>query len=116
MGSGTRSEGPIDRGGEGAATIEIHDVPERDRYLLTVDGQHAGIVTYALEGDRITLIHTGIRPEFSGRGLAQKLAVFVLDDARARGLRVRPDCPFMASYIRRHPAYQDLVEREPADS
>jgi uncharacterized protein len=116
MSSGTGSEAPSDRGGDGAATIEIRDVPERDRYLLTVDGQNAGIVTYALGGDGITLIHTGIRPEFGGQGLAQKLAVFVLDDARARGLRVRPQCPFMASYIRRHPRYQDLVDRESAGS
>jgi uncharacterized protein len=37
------------------------------------------------------------------------LARFALDDARARGLRVRPDCPFVARFIRAHPEYQDLV-------
>ena len=38
-----------------------------------------------------------------------KLARYALDDARSRGLRVRPRCPFIKSWIRRHPDYQDLV-------
>jgi predicted GNAT family acetyltransferase len=36
----------------------------------------------------------------------------VLDDARARDLRVRPDCPFLAQYIDEHPEYADLVDGE----
>ena len=32
-----------------------------------------------------------------------------LDDIRARGLRLVPFCPFVRSYIRRHPDYADLV-------
>ena len=32
-----------------------------------------------------------------------------LDEARSRGLRVVPTCPYVASYIRKHPEYADLV-------
>jgi len=85
------------------------DHPERHRYELTVDGDLAGWVTYALHDLRITFIHTEVGPAYTGRGLAQRLARDVLDDARARGLRVRPLCPYIAGYIRSHPAYQDLV-------
>jgi hypothetical protein len=37
-----------------------------------------------------------------------------LDDARERGLRVVPICPFVDDYVRRHPAYADLVVDDPA--
>jgi len=35
--------------------------------------------------------------------------VAALDASRAAGLKVRPECPFFAAYIRKHPEYQDLV-------
>jgi hypothetical protein len=89
--------------------VETVDRPDHRRYELTVDGVLAGWVTYRLSDRRITFIHTEVRPAYAGRGLAQRLAQDVLDDARARGLRVRPLCPYIASYIRAHPAYQDLV-------
>ncbi|WP_410961896.1 GNAT family N-acetyltransferase [Salmonella sp. SAL4359] len=32
-----------------------------------------------------------------------------MDDARARDLRVRPLCPFIRSWMQRHPEYSDLI-------
>jgi predicted GNAT family acetyltransferase len=34
---------------------------------------------------------------------------WLLDDIRARGLRVTPICPFTVAFIERHPTYADLV-------
>jgi dienelactone hydrolase len=31
------------------------------------------------------------------------------DDIRARDLKIRPYCPFVGAYLRRHPEYEDLV-------
>ena len=92
-------------------SITVRDNGEHHRYEVKVDGALAGIVTYRLnEPDAmITLIHTEVDRAFRGRGLADRLARHALDDARARGLRVRPDCPFVARFIRGHPEYQDLV-------
>lgn len=91
------------------STIEAHDQPEQHRYVLTVDGAIAGVAVYALQGDQITFIHTQVKRAFGGRGLGSTLATYALDDARRRGLRVVADCPFVARFIREHPAYQDLL-------
>jgi uncharacterized protein len=91
------------------SVIEIVDRPERRRYEIDVDGRVAGFVTYRLRPGLIIFIHTEVDPAFAGRGLGARLAAFVLDDARARRLRVVPACPFIARYIRSHPAYADLV-------
>jgi len=94
---------------EAAQGPQVHDAPERGRYELTLDGQLAGVAFYARGEGEITLRHTEVDDRFEGRGLGSRLARTVLDDARARGLRVVPLCPFMAGYIRTHPEYQDLV-------
>ena len=73
----------------------------------------AGFVTYRLRPGRISFVHTETEPEYEGRGLGSHLAAAVLDDARARGLSVTPICPFIASWIKRHPEYADLVAAWP---
>ena len=78
------------------------------RYEARVEGQLA-VITYQRLGDRIVFIHTEVPEDLEGHGIAGKMAQFALDDARAQGLAVIPRCPFVASYIRRHAEYADLV-------
>ena len=74
-----------------------------------MDGSRAGLAAYELDGDVITFTHTEIDDAYEGQGLGSRLARYALDDARARGLRVRPLCPFIKTWIKRHEDYQDLV-------
>src|SRR5690606_17493780 len=53
--------------------------------------------------------HTVVETAAEGRGVGSALARTALDAARAEGLRVVPQCPFIAAYIARHPDYADLV-------
>ena len=48
------------------------------------------------------------------RGLGTALVTGALDDARARGLRVVPLCPFVDAFMRRHPEYADVAVADPA--
>jgi predicted GNAT family acetyltransferase len=90
-------------------STEVSDAPERSRFEITVDGELAGFVLYRLAPGRITFVHTEIDEAYEGKGLGGKLARAALDTARARGLAVRPDCPFIKAWIARHPDYADLV-------
>ena len=78
------------------------------RYELAV-GDATAIVTYALQDGRIVFQHTEVPESLSGQGIGSALARGALDDARANGLKVVPECPFIASYLKRHPEYQDIV-------
>ena len=91
------------------ADIKVTDAPERSRFEITVDGALSGFAFYRLRPGRITFVHTEIDDAYAGQGLGGKLARVVLDAARARGLAVRPDCPFIKSWIAKHPDYADLV-------
>lgn len=89
--------------------IEVRDDPANDRYVTTVEGREA-VLEYERQGARIRLHHTKVPTELEGGGIGSRLARTALDAAREDGLAVWPDCPFVASYIRRHPEYLDLVD------
>jgi len=87
----------------------IIDAADRTRYEATVGDEFAGFLEYKQRGSRIALIHTEVLPTFEGRGVAAAIVRFALDDARRRGLRVIATCPYVKSYLARHPEDQDLV-------
>lgn len=89
--------------------VEITEYPGAGRYEARLGGELAGLVTFRAEPGRVVFEHTETEPAFEGRGVASALAERVLDDARARKETVVPLCPYIAGYIRRHPAYGDLV-------
>lgn len=89
--------------------VQINDRPELEYYEVTVDGTRAGLAAYEIEGDVIAFTHTEVDDAYEGQGLGSRLARYALDDARSRGLKVRPLCPFIKTWIRRHEDYRDLV-------
>jgi predicted GNAT family acetyltransferase len=89
--------------------VEFIDRPEQARFVVTVNGEIAGFATYRLRDDLITFIHTEVDAAFGGHGLGTRLVVHALDDARRRGLRVRPLCPLFAKFISEHTEYQELL-------
>jgi uncharacterized protein len=93
-----------------AAEVTVADDPEAARYEITVDSERAGFVTYRESPGVITFLHAEVHPSRERRGLGSQLVREALDDARARGLTVRPVCPFVAWYIETHADYQDLLD------
>ena len=89
--------------------VTVTDNPDAARYEITVDGERAGFVTYRQSPGVITFLHAEVHPSRERRGLGSQLVRGALDDARARGLTVRPVCPFVAWFIETHEDYQDLL-------
>jgi uncharacterized protein len=98
---------------ESAATDApvVTDNPAASRYELHVGAELAGLVDYGLDDKDpvISLFHTEVKPAFRHAHLGTHLARFSLDDARRRGLAVLPFCPYINSWIKKHPEYADLV-------
>lgn len=78
------------------------------RFELAVDGQLA-ICDYRRDGHTLVLPHTVVPAALQGRGIAALLVQAALDWARAEGLKVRPVCSYVATYMRRHPQTSDLL-------
>jgi hypothetical protein len=93
----------------GDAEVIVRDEPARHRYEVLVGGQVAGFTRYKHEGDAVALVHTEVDDAYEGRGLGSRLVSETLSQLRARGVGVLPYCPFVQSYLRRHPELRDLV-------
>ncbi len=95
--------------------VEVEHRPDERRYELLLDGEHAGELVYRDRGGGVlAFLHTEVDPGVQRRGLGSALVAAALGDARARGLKVVPSCPFVDAYVRRHPEYADFVVADPA--
>ena len=61
-------------------------------------------------------MHTEVPKRLEGRGIGSQLVAGALDIARAQGLTVVPRCSFVKAYIKRHPAYADLLAGPPVSA
>ncbi len=86
----------------------VVDNPDAGRYEIEVDGQIA-FLDYRLRNGQVLLAHTEVPEALRGRGLANILATHAMDVARASSTPVVIRCPFVTSWLRRHPEYNDLV-------
>ena len=78
------------------------------RYELDL-GDGMALAEYVLGHGLIVLTHTEVPPKYEGRAIGKELVQGVLEDIRRKKLKVVPQCPFVATYIRRHPEWMDLV-------
>jgi predicted GNAT family acetyltransferase len=94
--------------------VTVRDDPPSNSYELLVGGDRVARLHYLPTRGALVLVHTEVAPELEGKGLGGRLVAGALEDMRARGLRLVPVCPFVTSYLERHPEYAELVAREPA--
>jgi predicted GNAT family acetyltransferase len=87
---------------------DVVDNPAQHRFELEVDGETA-FAAYRFEGPDIVFYHTVVPEALSGRGIGSRLVRGALAQVRVRGLKVVPECPFVRTYIEKHPEQQDLL-------
>ena len=82
---------------------------EANRFEIA--GVPSAFLQYGQAGDHIRLIHTEVPEAFRGRNYAATLARAALEYARDEHLRVIPVCPFVRSYLARHPEFAVVTEK-----
>ena len=93
------------------AEIVVEHDPIAHEFRAALNGARA-VLEYRRAPGKIYFVHTEVPPDFRHHGIADVLAHAGLEYARAQHLSVIAICPFVASYIARHPEYQPLLESE----
>ena len=88
----------------------VRDNAEKHRFEIDLGDGSFAIAQYRLPAGKITFTHTEVPPAHEGKGIGSLLVRTALASARDRGLKVIPICPFFASYIKKHPEEQDLLD------
>jgi len=99
-------------------------MPDTSTIILNEAGQrfewpmagHLAYVQFERLPGAIAYTHTIVPKELGGKGIGGALVRHVMDDARGKGLKVRPDCSFVQAFIERHPEYQSMSLAPGADT
>ena len=82
--------------------VEVKNNQAEQQYEIH-SGEDVAVLVYERNGDSIAYLHTGVPESMEGHGIASKLARTALEEAREQHLAVVPYCPFVRTYIQRHP-------------
>lgn len=81
------------------------------RFELNIDGSLA-FIEYREKPGAIALIHTEVDPALEGKGAGTAIVEKTLEYIEGNGLKLIPLCPFVASYLKRHPGWQRIIASE----
>lgn len=87
---------------------EIKHIPSTNRFEINEDGETAYIRYRPFEGG-LDLVSTYVPHAIEGRGIAATLTRHVFEYARENGLKVKPTCPYIDLYAKRHPEYSEII-------
>ena len=90
--------------------VIVSENKEKKRFEVTLDGK-AAVIEYIRAEDKMYLTHTEVPNEFEGKGIASKMVKQVLQKIKDEGLKLVPLCPFIASYIKRHPEWKEILAK-----
>jgi predicted GNAT family acetyltransferase len=83
---------------------------ESEHFSIAVDGQQVGRAEFADRNGQRVFTHTEVDEKFEGRGLATILIGEALQATRDAGIRIVAECPMVASYIKKHHEFDDVVD------
>ncbi|MGK5450527.1 GNAT family N-acetyltransferase [Streptomyces radiopugnans] len=92
--------------------VTITDAPAHGRFEARIGATLTGFADYVRDDDLVTYPRVVVSRPFLGRGIGDRLVRTALDDARRRGLRIRPACAFVEQWLAMHPEYRDLLAEE----
>ncbi|WP_280275350.1 GNAT family N-acetyltransferase [Nocardia wallacei] len=94
---------------EQAVTTTVVRNEAQHRYEVWYGDKLAGFTEYRERDEDTVFIHTEVDSEFGGKGLGSTLARRAIEDVVDRGRAVVPRCPFIKSWLDKHPEFDEHV-------
>lgn len=90
------------------ADISVTNNTMQQQFEVHADG-HLAVLQYRFHEGAIWLMHTEVPDQLEGKGIASALAHYGLEWAKTNGMPVKVICPFVATYLKRHPEYNSIL-------
>jgi predicted GNAT family acetyltransferase len=91
--------------------LEVVKNEVKSRFELKVDG-HIAFIDYKEKPGVILLVHTESPLELEGRGVAKALVEKTLRYLEENNYLLEPLCPYVFTYIKKHPEWIRIVSEE----
>ena len=86
----------------------VFDEPN-NQSLAFVNEVNAGECQFDIKDDKWYIVHTGVRPEYGGRGIAKQLVKCIIEEARKRGKKIVPICSYAQKMMLNNEEYKDVL-------
>lgn len=80
--------------------------PNYDRYYLA---EPPAEIAFHTEGNRIVIEHTEVAEAWRGKNVGRQLVDRVVEEARERGMKITPLCPFARKVMMASDEYADVL-------
>lgn len=89
----------------------FHVNTNEHRFEMDVEGNIA-FIEYKQRDKKLYLTHTEMPPELEGKGVGSTLVEKTLQYIKEHHLQLVPYCPFIQSFLQRHPEWKRLEKAE----
>jgi uncharacterized protein len=90
--------------------ITVINNDEQQQFEVRKDDDTATLV-YRFYKDDIALMHTEVPSKLENQGIGSALVKYALNWAKEHQKKILVYCPFVASYLKKHPEYNTLVDK-----
>jgi predicted GNAT family acetyltransferase len=88
--------------------LTILDNQQNQQFQIFLEDEMAYLEYRIKEGD-LYLMHTEVPDKLGGKGIASALAAHAFNYARANHMKIKAYCPFVVSWLKKHPEQNDIV-------
>lgn len=78
------------------------------RFYVETEHGVAELLYSKVDDETISIFHTFTPAEDRDRGIAAALAEAAFEFAKKKGLKVRPDCPYIPTFLEKHKEWAQL--------
>ena len=82
---------------------------DEKRSLAIVDNEIIGFCEYELVNDKWAITHTVVSENFSGQGIAKKLVLKIVEEARKSGVKLIPICSYAKKMLENNLDFNDVL-------
>ena len=89
--------------------IIINFNQRESRSIALNEGNIIGYCQYKEENDVWSITHTVVKQEFGGSGIAKRLVLAVIDEARKQNKKINPICSYAKKMMESSDEYKDVL-------
>ena len=90
-------------------TMLVKNNAHRHRFELETDGKVSVVEYQNVDDETLALVHTEVDESLEGQGVGSHLVEGVLQYVEQNNLKIVSVCPFISTYLKRHPDWNRLV-------
>ena len=90
--------------------ILLEETPTDGRYYVPEETQDQPEMTFSRASDKLIIVdHTYVPAHDRGKGIAEALVTRLISDAREKGFKIVPLCPYVKRKFQENPDWADVL-------